>query len=197
MLNLSVNNLAAIASAVPYPVDFVTMTLESGNENRIVRLTNHYHDLTVEGKLYVAAGEFLGFTEITDSLEAKDNTIDIQLSGVQSTFTAIMLGESVEGSPVDISRGYYIEETGLLADTPFLRWSGEVNNYSIQDSYNFTEEDIIAITVSCKSLLTTLLSRKSGRFTSPQGFKKFLSTDNSMEFVPSLVTFNPTFGKEK
>ena len=54
----------------------------------------------------------------------------------------------------------------------------------------------IAIIVSCKSLLATMLSRTSGRNTSPQGFKEFDANDKSMEFVPSLVTFNPMFGKE-
>jgi len=196
MLNLSSANLSAIGSNVPWPVDLVVIAVDDGDENKIVRLTNHYHNLIVGGKTYIAAGEFLGFSEISDDLEVKDNALDIQLSGVNATFTAVVLGESVEGSLVEVYRGYYDEDTGALFDTPFLRWSGRVNNYSINDDYSFETEDAIAITVSCKSLLSTMLSRQSGRFTSPQGFEKFNSGDKSMEFVPSLVTFNPKFGKE-
>lgn len=196
MLSLSAANLTAIGSDVPWPVDLVVISLDHTDENKIVRLTNHYHDLTVGGKNYIATGEFLGFTEITNDLEVKDNSLDIQLSGVSATFTSIMLGESVEGSLVSIFRGYYDESTGDLVDDPFLRWSGRVNNFAINDDYNFTEEDAITITVSCKSLLSTMLSKQSGRFTSPQGFEKFDTGDKSMEFVPSLVTFNPKFGKE-
>lgn len=196
MLNLSSANLTAIGSNVPWPVDLVVIALDDTDENKIVRLTNHYHDLTVDTKNYLATGEFLGFTEIANDLEVKDNSLDIQLSGVSSTFTSVMLGESVEGSLVSVFRGYYDESTGELVDAPFLRWSGRVNNFAINDDYNFTEEDAIAITVSCKSLLATMLTKQSGRFTSPQGFEKFNSTDRSMEFVPSLVTFNPKFGKE-
>ena len=196
MLNLSSANLTAIGSNVPWPVDLVVIALDDTDETKIVRLTNHYHDLTVDTKNYLATGEFLGFTEIANDLEVKDNSLDIQLSGVSSTFTSVMLGESVEGSLVSVFRGYYDESTGELVDDPFLRWSGRVNNFAINDDYNFTEDDAIAITVSCKSLLATMLTKQSGRFTSPQGFEKFNSTDRSMEFVPSLVTFNPKFGKE-
>ncbi len=252
MLNLSAANLAAIASEVPWPVDLVTIKLDHQDESKIVRITNHYHNLAAEDTTiveagnwvvgrtyqiasegstdwlvaggdtnltvgdtfealtvgagsgtafltdsqYLAAGEFLGFTEITDSLEVKDNSLDLQLSGVAASFTAVMLGESVEGALVSVKRGYYDESAGALVDEPFLRWAGRVNNFAIQDDYNFTEEDAIAITVSCKSLLSTMLSKQAGRFTSPQGFEKFNSGDKSMEFVPSLSTFNPKFGKE-
>jgi len=196
MLSLSAANLTAIGSDVPWPIDLVVISLDDTDEAKIVRLTNHYHDLTVGGKNYLATGEFLGFTEITHDLEVKDTSLDIQLSGVSSTFTSVMLGESVEGSLVSIHRGYYSETTGDLVDAPFLRWAGRVNNFGIQDDYNFEDDDAIAITVSCKSLLATMLTKQAGRFTSPQGFEQFDSGDKSMEFVPSLATFNPHFGKE-
>ena len=107
-----------------------------------------------------------------------------------------MLGTSIEGSLISILRGYYDESTGQLVDTPFLRWAGRVNNFAINDDYSFQDKDAIAITVSCKSLLATMLTKQAGRFTSPQGFEEFTAGDKSMEFVPSLVTFNPHFGKE-
>ena len=196
MLNLSTANLAAIASEMPWPVDFVEMVLDKNNASKTIRLTNHYHNVEISGNTYLAAGSFLGFTDITEGLEAKDNSVDIQLSGVDVSITASVLAESIEGSNVSILRGYYDDSTGQLVDPPFLRWSGRANNYSIQDDYNFTDQDAISITVSCKSLLSTLMSKKSGRFTSPQSFAKKNPGDKSMEFVPSLATFSPNFGKE-
>ena len=137
MLNLSTANANAIASDTPFPVDFVEMIIDpSSTPTKIIRLTNHYHNLTVGGNVYTSTGELLGFSEITDNLEAKDNSLELQLSGVSSTFTAVMLAESIEGSLVSISRGYYNEAAGTLVDAPFLRWSGRVNNFSIQDDHN-------------------------------------------------------------
>lgn len=196
MLNLSAANRAAILSDIPYPVDLIVIEIDPSDETEIVRLTNHYHELIVDSKTYLATGEFLGFTEIVDDLEVKDTSLDIQLSGVSSSFTAVMLGTSIEGSLISILRGYYDESTGQLVDTPFLRWAGRVNNFAINDDHSFEDKDSIAITVSCKSLLATMLTKQAGRFTSPQGFEEFDAGDKSMEFVPSLVTFNPHFGKE-
>ena len=237
MLNLSDRNREAISSPTPWPVDFLRMTVtdqplgtcsdgrlgisealctNSGTNsntwtetdpNGNIFVTNHFHNITVNGDLYIAAGEFLNFSDIADNLDVKDNTLDISLSGVEATVTAVVLGNPIEGSEVEVSRGFYDEQSGLLygatagADgviQPFYpRWLGSVNNYSITDDYNFTNEDKITISISCKSILTTLIARVAGRYTSPQGYETFNANDRSMEFVPSLPTFNPHFGNEE
>ena len=205
MLNLIKSNRDALADATPWPVDFVKIEVDPSDNAKTIRLTNHYHDIIVAGDgTYAAAGEFINFGDVADNLEVKDNTLDISLSGVEDTFTAVVLGNPIEGSLVTVSRGFYDEDTGVLfgvtttgsetAQPIFNRWSGRINNYSITDDYNFTDEDKITISISCKSLLTTLLTKVAGRYTSPQGFQQFNSTDLSMEFVPSLQTFNPNFG---
>ena len=200
MLNLSTENRAAISSDVPWPVDFLEVVVTSGDSNT-VRLTNHFHDIIVTGGdnpgTYLATSHFLNFSDIADNLEVKDNTLDVSLSGVGADITALILSNPIEGSIVTVSRGFYLQDTGVLADGIYQRWSGSVNNYSITDDYNFTNEDKIIISLSCKSLLTTLIARVSGRYTSPQGFKVGNSDDASMEFVPSLPTFNPNFGADE
>ena len=196
MLNLSEANRTAIASDTPWPVDFLEIVV-NGTSGGTVLLTNHFHEIIVDGKKYLAAGQFLNFSDIADNLEVKDNTLDVSLSGVDSSVTSLVLANPVEGSLVTVSRGFYIENSGQLADGIYQRWSGRVNNYSITDDYNFSDDDKIVISLSCKSLLTTIIAKVSGRYTSPQGYQQFDSTDKSMEFVPSLPTFNPHFGAEE
>ena len=237
MLNLSDRNREAISSSTPWPVDFLLMVVhgptgtctggsnagsdvieasctlgggtwvETDSEAGNLRLTNHFHNITVDGNEYVAAGEFLNFSDIADNLDVKDNTLDISLSGVEATVTAVILGNPIEGSIIEVSRGFYDEQTGLLygatsgADLViqpiYNRWTGSVNNYSITDDYNFTNEDKITVSISCKSILTTLIAKVAGRYTSPQSYETFNVDDKSMEFVPSLPTFNPHFGNEE
>ena len=197
MLNLSAANRTAIASAVPWPVDFVKLEIHE-NASGIIRFTNHFHNITVGGELYYATAHFLNFSDIADNLEVKDNTLDISLSGVESSVTALVLSNPIEGSLVTVSRGFYLQDTGLLADGIYTRWAGSVNNYSITDDYNFSKQDKVVISLSCKSLLTTLIAKVAGRYTSPQGFQDSdTPNDASMEFVPSLQTFNPNFGSEE
>ena len=197
MLNLSAANRTAIASAVPWPVDFLKMEIH-GDAGGTILFTNHFHNITVDSETYLATAHFLNFSDIADNLEVKDNTLDISLSGVNSDVTSLVLANPIEGSLVTVSRGFYLQDSGALADGIYTRWAGSVNNYSITDDYNFSKEDKIVISVSCKSLLTTLIAKVAGRYTSPQGFQDTNNpNDASMEFVPSLQTFNPNFGSEE
>ena len=227
---LNALNLAQAQSEVPWPVDFVKITFDDDNTaDSILRLCNHHHDIVFSengsDETYVATGQFLGFGDISDELEIKNNSLDISLSGVGGTFTSVFVQNNVEGSLVEVSRGYYSETdsvvftstsaecttvggthtdgectvTGLggnIVATPEPRWAGRVNNASIQDDYNFTDEDRIIISVQCKSLFESLFKRQSGRYTSLQGFQKFNSGDRSMEFMASIALFTPSFGKE-
>ena len=204
-------NLAAAKSEVPWPVDLVKITVDPDDEDKIIRITNHHHDINVEDDgLYTAVGSFLGFSDISDELEIKNNTLDLSLSGINNFFTAIFLGNQVEGSLVEVNRAYYSESdklierdgtettvtAGDIVAPPERRWSGRVNNSSIQDDFNYTDEDKIIISVSCKSLFETLFKRQSGRFTSSSGFRRFNPTDRSMEFMATMASFNPSFGKD-
>ena len=202
MRTLNALNLAAAQSEVPWVIDFVKITFDNkGTANSILRVCNAHHDIQVtEGDSvtydYLATGQFLGFGDISDELEIKNNSLDLSLSGVGGTFTPTFVQSNAEGSLVEVSRGYYDEATGTVVATPEPRWAGRINNASIQDDYNFTDEDKIIVSVSCKSLFETLFKRQSGRYTSLQGFQKFNSADLSMEFMASIALFTPSFGKE-
>jgi len=219
MKTLNSNNVTASQSMTPWVVDLVRIVLDStaaaegGDSDMVIRLTNHYHDLevseldpqplaadvanpnTVSGT-YVAAGEFLGFGSVSDDLEIKGNSLDLSLSGVDYTFVEKFLDNTVEGSLVEVKRGFYDESTGALVAPPELRWSGRVNNSSIQDDYNYVDQDKVTISVSCKSLFETIFKKQSGRNTSLNGFQSINAGDLSMEFVASIANFSPSFGKE-
>jgi hypothetical protein len=188
-----------------WPVDFLELKVGS---NPVTRLTNHFHDFSTTSDFasgnhtFVAVSTLLGFSNIADNLEAKDNSLSVSLSGVGQSTTALVLANPIEGSRVYIRRGFYNSTLGQLVDTPYLRWAGRVHSYSITDDYRFTEEDTIVISLSCKSLLLALLSRSTGRFTNQAGYEQYLRSynvplteDYSMEFLASLTHFAPDFGK--
>jgi len=192
--------IVALRDTIPWPVDLVKVDISSVED---IYLTNHYHDIEVGSNTYLSAGDLLGFSNVSEHLEVKDNSLDLSLSGLDDAILSRILTKNIEGSKVTISRGFYNESTGKLHgyNDPdygvYDRWSGRVHSYAIQDDYTLSngtsDSNKITITLNCRSLLSTILQRQSGRFTSPQSF----GTDKSMEFVPSLATFNPEFGKEK
>lgn len=196
-LDISALNTEAMSSDVTYPLDFIDIIVDQEDTEKNLFLTNHYKDLTVISKNYKAAGELIGFEGVSDDIEVKDNDINLSLSGVNQTFTAVVLSNPVEGSLIRLYRGFWDKQQGVLVDAPYLRWSGLVNSLSIGDDYTGNYEDSIIINVSCKSTLTSLLERTNGRYTSISSFQVNHSNDTSMEFVPAMGDYNPQFGREQ
>ena len=193
MRTINANNLLAVEGSNVWVVDFVKITIDPNDSDQIVRLTTHSQNITFGGIEYFAAGQFLGFSSISDDLDTKDNSITVSVSGIDNTFTAVFLDSTnnLEGSPVELHRGYFNSATGEMVATPELRWAGFVSSYRIKDQHNSNQDDTVIWSVNCRSLLTTVLGRKSGRYTSTTGI-----SDNSMDFVVSLKNFTPSFGKE-
>ena len=203
-------------------LDFTHSEIE--DEDNADRYTAVFEETSDLGRYY-ATGQFLGFGDISDELEIKNNSLDISLSGVGSSFTSVFVQANVEGSLVEVSRGYYSESDSVVFEStlsecttvggthasgectvtgvggnivaaPEPRWAGRVNSASIQDDYSYTDDDKVIVGVSCKSLFESLFKRQSGRYTSLQGFQKFDPSDVSMEFMASIALFTPSFGKE-
>jgi hypothetical protein len=201
MLDISAANQLAIESDVPWPVDFLELIVDPSDPSKIIRICTHFHDITTEGRLepgvqvtFTAASQLLAFGSVANNLEAKDNALDISLSGIGQEITAVVLANPIAGAVVYVMRGFYLEESGSIADTPYQRWAGRVNSFSIQDDFTFGEDNIV-ISLSCTSLLNTLLQRVAGRFTNDSSQQYFYPGDKSMEFVDDLVNFAPDFGK--
>lgn len=181
---------------VAWPIELVKLVVDPADSAKIILLTNHFHNLTVGSETYIASGEFLGVSSISDNIDAKDNVVTISLSGVLATATQVVLDNPIAGSTIEVYRGFYDESVGNLVQNPYLQWSGHVNNFNITDDYNLSDQDTVTISVDCKSLLTTFLGRQSGVFTSMPGYQKHYSGDTSMEFVAGLADRNWQFGKE-
>ena len=195
MRSLGTNNDGEL-SKVSWPVELVKMVVDSSDPDGTLRLTNHFHDIKVGTEVYKASGEFLGFGSLKEDLDAKDSVVSVSLSGVQSTVTQVVLANPLAGSLIEIYRGFYDEDVGTLVQDPYLQWAGHVNNFTISDDYNSSDQDTVTISVDCKSLLTTFLGKQSGIFTSLPGYQKHYSSDTSMEFVAGLSDRNWQFGRE-
>ena len=192
MRSISAGNLTAL-SLPQWLIDFVRIEI---SPTQILTISNHFHDIVLNGETYTGLGQLVGFSDISTTLDAKDQALDISLAGVDGTVKAVILSLPVEGASVSVARGFYNSETAALYAPPIVRWVGTVNNYSIEDTSDIGEINTSTISISCKSIMTTILERSSGRFTSDAGFKEFNPTDKSMEFVASLANFSPRFGQD-
>ena len=190
-----------------YRVDFAKLDLvdTDGNPDPL-RLSTLFKDIELHGDgLYTGAGMLLDISELSESLEAKQNSIVITLNGIDEPgIIGTLTDTAVIGSQITLRRGYFNEATGGLVhaagdinDNTFIIWKGLVNDYATTYGGSLGQENNVVISVTAKNLLVSILESKSGRFTSPQSFAQHNSSDKSMEFVPSLVSFNPRFGREE
>ena len=195
--NLSSTTLTQLANETEHwLIDFVELKMDDSDASKIIRLCSHYADLDIGSDTYNAAAHLLSIGSTADNIEATDDSLAIGLSGIDSSVTAAVLGSKVPGSEVNIYRGFFNQDTGLLIDTPYLVWSGLASGYSINDAYDLENDDAIVIQLECKSLLSSIMERQSGLYTSVSSFQATHSSDTSMEFVAGLATKKFNFGKE-
>lgn len=196
MRTLNPSNLtAAQTPGSNIRVDFAEMIISSTDS---LRLSTHYTDLTFDSNTYVAAGHLLVISQISDTVDVKQNSINVSLSGLDQTIIGQIAGADVRflGSPITLYRGYVSGTTGALVADPFVVWRGIVNDYSTAYGGNIGQENTVIINVACKNEVVAIVETNTGRYTSQASFQDFNSTDRSMEFVPTLTDFNPRFGAD-
>lgn len=196
--NISSTILTQLANETSHwLVDFVEIKMSDTDSTKQLRLSSHYTDLVVGGETYVAAGQLMSIGSTTDNIEATDDSLSIGLSGIDSSVTAAVLSSKVPGSEINIYRGFFNEDTGLLYDNaPYLVWSGIASSYSITDTFDIDNTDAVSIQVEGKSLLSSIMDRQSGVYTSVSSYQTITSSDKSMEFVAGLTNKTFNFGKE-
>ena len=177
-------------------IDFVEIKMDDNDTSKQLRICSHFTNLDVDGETYIAAGQLMEIGSTSDNIEATDHSLTIGLSGIDGSVTSAVLNSRVPGSEVNIYRGFFDEDTGVLHDTPYLVWSGLASSYSITDTLNHDNEDSISVQLECKSLLSAIMDRQSGLYTSVSSYQTLDSSDKSMEFVAGLTDKRFNFGKE-
>ena len=198
--DIGVANSAAVGAPTgSYQVDFVELIIRPDSDDFQLRFSTLFQPVSFStnfpmtgDKEFTGAGHLMNITALADTLEVKQNSVDITLSALDTSVVALLTENPLFGSRINIYRGYYDENTGTLAGSPYIVWSGTVNDYATAFSNTPGAENTADITVSCRRRIASILESINGRYTSPASF----GSDRSMEFVANMVSFNPTFGKE-
>ena len=111
-----------------------------------IYLTNSSFPLTssVSGSsiTYTASGHLRSITGVSETNSPTKNSLAVQLSGVDQTYTAVILNENIIGKEVKIYRGLLNSSNALISD-PFLLFYGTIDQYKIVDNYNSRNELIV------------------------------------------------------
>lgn len=149
-----------------------------------VYLTNASFPLTssVSGSsiTYTASGHLRSITGVSETNSPTKNSLAVQLSGVDQTYTAVILNENIIGKEVKIYRGLLDSSNALISD-PFLLFYGTIDDFKINDT---TDTSNVVLTISSH---WGQFEKQSGRQTSNNSQQRFFSGDLGMEFAALTV----------
>lgn len=181
-----------------YPIQFVEIQPDSNPKNTLY-LNTSYRPLDYNGNTYYPAAGVLSLTAVEETKDVKTNEVTIQLTGLPNTIIPVLKEYDGIGGIVTIYQGWMDDQDeSLTNENPytgqFLKWKGVIYSHSVEEENQ--ELGQVKINLECKNILGTILGSTHGRFTSDSSFKRTSNNDRSMEFVASMSTFNPKFGKE-
>ena len=210
MLILDPTTIAEASRNGAYPIELLSIELSDSDADRNLYMNTGYASVDFDNgrglgsQSYMPGSRVLGFTAIEETQDIKTNSITIELNGIPTNIIQKLEATGVRpiGGIVTIYQSFWDAENGIVLHTTgtnptpaiYQKWQGIV--YSFATTEENQNSGDVKINIECKNILSAILDTKSGRYTSNTSFQQFNSTDTSMEFVPSVVNFNPQFGAD-
>jgi len=194
MKTIDSTTLTELNNKVNFPIQLVSFEISTNNVQNLY-LNTGYKDITYNGNVYSPGATVLGFSPVEETTDVKTNSVNIDFNGVPNTIIAALESVQPIGGKVTIYQAFWNETTQNIEGQIYQKWKGIISSFSTTEENQL--DGFVKISVECKNIVGAILNTKSGRFTSKSSFQQFDSADLSMEFVASLVDFNPAFGKEE
>jgi len=194
MRSIDSTTLAEVQSTKTYPVQLIEFQVTSNNNDSLF-LNTGYTNITYNGNTYLPGSNIISLSPVEETKDVKTNAITIKLNGIPNTIIAALENVNAIGGKVTIYQAFWNDDTGAIQGQVYQKWQGIINSHAVDEEN--TKRGDVNITVECKNIVGAILNTRSGRFTSDTSFKKFTANDASMEFVASMVDFNPRFGAEE
>ena len=149
-----------------------------------VNITDNAFDLTssVSGSsvTYSSSAFLVGASSFEEQTDITKTTLSVSLSGVDTSFISVVLGENIVNDSVTIYRGLLNSSNALIAD-PILLYQGNIDTFEISETE--TESNVKLMVVSHWADF----EKKSGRKTNNASQQRFFSTDVGMDFSSETV----------
>jgi len=134
-------SLNAATTAVIGNTDLQFFHLLTFNFASPFRLTDHAHDITYDfgagPETFLSSGRLASSSNIDETLELNNPTINITLTGANQADISLALTENFNNRQVIIRRGFFdssgqTTDSNIIAD-PFILFDGRVDSFSITD----------------------------------------------------------------
>lgn len=195
MIDLSSYTTVRSALFVRIQIDEYRINSSASYTSEVLNFSDHNTNYVINGETYENIGNLLSITSSTSELRATPDSVNITIAGIPINPNIYEIVHSkIKSAPVDIYRGYFTS-AGTLIGSIQGRFSGFVNNYSLNEDIDFVQkEGTISVQLECASNTGILSNKVAGRRTNPVSMKKFFSNDTSFDNVPTLENTEFMFG---
>jgi len=195
MIDLSSYSAVRTALFVRIEIDEYRTTPTGTFSEQVLRFSDHNAVYSIAGETYQNLGNLMGITATNSELRASSSSVTISLSGIPNSAIAEIVNSKIKSSPVRIYRGYFNPANDVQIGDMQGRFSGFVNNYSLQEDYDVDSRSASnTIILECASTIDILSRKTSGRRTNPESMKRFYPTDLAFDRVPTLENTTFDFG---
>ena len=167
-----------IVKSANRPFHLLNLHLDSGS----YYLSDCYISVTYNSNTYSPVGSLLSFTNITETNDVVVESLSISLSGVDQTYTNLLLNQNYIDRKIEIYKGFLNSSEQLIND-PILIFSGRINNPIVQEDPDSGKSSLI---VSASSHFIDF-NKKTGRFTNNESQQSFFPGDTGFRFASASV----------
>jgi len=169
---------------------FIEVTIET----TVLRFTTGFESRTYNGNTYNPLGQFLGVSDIQNTISNTSDEMTISLSGVNNQYLPDILTKQIKGGEVKIYRYFLSRSLSSQSYSVFPRFIGVITNYAISEdidtdgagtNINYT------ISLICSSIFGVLDSRISGRRTNQQDYQKYYNET----YITTNITSDPSMNR--
>jgi hypothetical protein len=191
-------NIPAVANnkSLVNNAEFVKLTIynEYANtaNNNVYTFSSSYQTENIANVQYTPLGGLLAVGIQQRDIRVTSADTSISLSGVSGNNMAIVLGNKIRGSKIELTRGFY--NNNYVLSNVAQRFTGIVTSYNISEERQ-DNDDNFTITLNASSFKSVLENRIAGRKTNSESWKEYNPTDTSMDRVPSIADKQFDFGQ--
>lgn len=161
--------------------DFVITHLVKIDFSTPIYATENPFDIDYDGNTYVATDWLVGVGSFSESNELRVGSINLTLSGVDTSLIQTLVGTNIINKQIDIWKAIVNDETGALIGAPIPSFRGFITTFAINE-----RSDDSKITLSAASHWADF-SKKNGRFTNNNSQQNAFSGDVGMEYSANTI----------
>ncbi len=200
-INLSAYGAVQTGLFVRIQVDEYRVNSGDSYTAQVLRFSDYNRTVVINGESYLGLGQLLSVGTTNSEIRASEGNLSLGISGIPNTSISAIVNSRIKGCPVQVWRVFFDAASGqqlAIAGNPLMRFKGIINNYSLEEEYDYQAQiSSNTILFDCTSDVTILQNKMNGRKTNPTDMKNLYPSDTSFDRVLALQGSNFNFGSPK